>query len=229
MFNVVEAKKNKEEEVNMICAPIVEFFKKYLSVDVSNVEIEYSELDIDGVKILGSYKPFYKNKIFINKSLKGKGLEEEITIVHELNHLCQFQYNMGISLNIDYICKRFPQNADVDLLKVSDIDELEYRENYGFYWRDTVEMDYENKHIEIDSRITSCLYVYEQTDVDNMTLLIDDLFSCGTTENLNDRLNDMPEGKCKDILLDEFKNRKNSTVFDSLSDEDFAFIDELLA
>ena len=231
MWNIVSitAEQVREEEVSMIQAPVIEFFKKHLSIDVSKVEIVYEDME-KGTQ--GYYNTLIRNKVFISKGLKGRGLAEEAVIVHELNHLCQNEYNIGISLTKNYLYERFPELEAIDHLgvnSVSDIDELEYEEIYGLGWEEHVEMNYFNKHIEIDSRIAECLYVYEQVGVDGITILIEHLFSCGITGNLEDRLNNMPEGECKDILINELNKRKAAIEYTPLSDEDLEAISLLLA
>ena len=217
MFNIVNVnvEKVKESEVSMIPAPVIEFFNRYYGIDVSNVKIVYEDMDMK----LGYYNTGVHNTIHISNDVKGKGIKEEMVIVHEINHLLQNENNIGLSLNKDVMIKKFPYLElvdEFDMIYVRDIDNLQYDEEFNepftkeeFEMKDLyMEDHYWDLHIEIDSRLAEVLYMYDQTGIEGMSSVTGHAFTCGTSKNLLERLHSMPNSMAKIVMIDKYHTMK---------------------
>lgn len=186
---------------------ITKFFSKYYGVDVSGVEIIYKDMDNE----VGHYNVFTFNKIFISNKVKGRGVAEEVVIVHEINHLLQHENNIGLTLNKDIIYKEF-NNVVYDTLDVTDIDTLYYNRDIKavkliddiYEMNDYIASNYWAKHIEIDSRLAEGLYLYEEFGISGINILIDHIFKCGYIKAIEDRINNLPNDIVKELLLNKY-------------------------
>lgn len=186
---------------------IIKFFNKYYGVDVGGVEIIYKDMDNE----VGHYNVFTFNKIFISNKVKGRGVAEEVVIVHEINHLLQHENNIGLTLNKDIIYKEF-NNVVYDTLDVTDIDTLYYNRDIKavksiddiYEMNDYIASNYWAKHIEIDSRLAEGLYLYEEFCISGIDILIDHIFKCGSIKAIEDRINNIPNDTVKELLLNKY-------------------------
>lgn len=235
MFKVIsiESEKVLESEVSMIPAPVIEFVNRHYGIDVSGVKVVYEDM----VDNAGYYNTNIKNTIHISNSIKGRGLVEEMVIAHELNHLMQFEHNVGLSLNLDIFISEFPEAEFVrEILSIHEIDDYQFEQDYGmdYFNIDIVQEEYWNKHVEIDSRLTEALYVYEQAGREGIDTIINHVFRCGLTHVLFKRIEAMPNSMAKVILKNEFTKRQKEAEEEAkannIPDEEFeALIAELLA
>lgn len=244
MFNIVNVnvEKVKESEVSMIPAPVIEFFNRYYGVDVSNVKIVYEDMDME----LGYYNTGIRNTIHISNDVKGKGIKEEMVMVHEINHLLQNENNIGLSLNKDVMIKKFPYLElvdEFDMIYVRYIDNLQYDEEFNepftkeeFEMKDLyMEENYWDMHTEIDSRLAEVLYIYDQTGIEGMLLVVGHAFTCGLTQNLLERLYSMPNSMAKTVMIDKYNRMKKEQEemikqeHEKFEEELDDFVEELLA
>lgn len=114
---------------------IVNLFKETLNVNVYDVMMLFKDLD----KNLGEYDYKCKNIIFINR-IRLEERHPEImaymTIVHELTHLCQYEYNKSISI------------------------ELSEEENAILYRKTFRDNNYLDRPLEIDAVLMELYYLF---------------------------------------------------------------------
>lgn len=186
---------------------IIDFFNKYYGIYVGGVEIIYKDME----KEVGHYNPFAKEKIFISNKVKGRGVAEEVVIVHEINHLLQYEKNIGLTLNKDIIYKEF-NNVIYDTLDVTQIDALYYNRDIKaiksiddvYEMNKYIDSNYWAKHIEIDSRLAEGLYLHEGFGVSGIDILIDQIFRCGAIKAIEVRINNLPNDTVKELLLNKY-------------------------
>lgn len=109
---------------------IKEFFIEALGIDISDVIIERTSMD----SILGSYSVESPGIIRVNSNISGA--IEQLTIVHEIAHLLQYERAASIS-----IPKEKFNSVDMSI------------------W-DNCAIEYKNQPVEIDARITELCYLY---------------------------------------------------------------------
>lgn len=237
MCNLVNIERVQANKVSMIPTPVIEFFNKFYGVDVSGIKVVYEDME----NAAGYYNIFKINTIHISNAVKGRGLAEEVVMVHEINHVLQSESNVGLTLNKDIIFAEFP-NALYEFIEVADVDRLYYERDYGTIksaddanrMEEYIDENYWSKHVEIDSRLAEAFYAYTQCGTDGVDILVEHVFKCGITQCLKDRINNMPNSMAKSILLDEYNRRKeekekNITPF-LLTDEEFDLeIEKLLS
>lgn len=209
MFKVIsiESERILESEVSMIPAPVIEFFDRHYGIDVSGVKVVYEDMK----ESAGYYLRFEPNTIHISNAVKNRGLVTESVMVHELNHLAQYEYDKSLTITKQYIFDNFYKATYIpELVRVTDVDEFQFEQDYGVDYEDIdfVKAEYWDLHIEIDSRLTEALYLYTEAGKEGLDTIIDHVFNCGLTNNLFDRINNMPNSMAKVMLLNEFNRRK---------------------
>lgn len=86
---------------------IIEFFKQKMDVDITNVSITVMNLSDYGD--IGQYNSAIPNTIAIDVDeihatyRRASAVMLDVTVVHELTHLCQMQYNKSLILPINSI------------------------------------------------------------------------------------------------------------------------------
>lgn len=167
---------------------IIKFFKQKMSIDITNVSIVVSQLPDNEI---GQYNHSIANTITIDVakiSAIYKGASDimlDTCVVHELMHLCQFQYNKSLILPINNLFSgRLINNRYVHLPAYQqpiEIDAL-IMECYYLYCSDEYYTDRISPYVE--HRLTNVGNVKEYTQ-----RLKDDGFNLviNSSNNLNEK------------------------------------------
>ena len=164
---------------------IVLFFLNALGVDVTSIPVYIGELE-EGT--LGTFD-ILRNIVIVNS------ITDKKTIVHEITHYCQFNYNISFSIK----CKTIRELDRIENIKAEEeLDEappdmLEALELFLYY----------NSSVEIDARIAEGLWEHFDTgSVSKETLK--HIFQCGASERMMAAIKNVEDENVKDILINVF-------------------------
>ena len=124
----------------------IKFFKQTFNVDVSNVKV----LFYSGNDSAGEYRHNMPGCIFLNRELLSRMhiSRTDLTIIHELTHLVQYEYGMAISL-------------DLRTLSALSIHKMSYS------------LEWNNSPLEIDAMLTESYFLfYDNKDAPNIERFI---------------------------------------------------------
>lgn len=114
------------------------------------------------------------NSICISNTLEG--FKREMVIVHEITHVLQ-ELNISISIR-------------GGLLHVLDKNTIEIEEG----------IDELNRSIEIDARLSECLFVYEEYGYAGLDLVVEHVYRCGLTGTLMQLVSNINVIEYKNVL-----------------------------
>lgn len=190
---------------------IVSFFMFLYNIDltsyVDQITLIYDSderANITGVSLsnknLGVYC-YEFNTIVIKDNLHF--IQEEMVLVHELNHWFQCVLNKSFTIDLKHYISRYDlsriSTKDLSKYTLLDLasDEEEYMEKYyGFY-------NYFDDSLEIDCRLVESYFQYYITnDIESASLLADYIFSGGITLKKIEQICNLPFGPFKTFFLD---------------------------
>lgn len=159
--------------------PVWSFYKEAYGIDISNIQVRVEAQEGNS---LGHYQPSEQGQISITTDTLSP-LRLDMVLVHEINHLIQFEYGHTLSLNFN---------------SISDIAALEFFE-------DRNNVCYEERSLEIDSRIAEVYFLYGILEQDGFNGVIPYLTVNTSIHKVKCMIKRMIDEDFKNIVLPELE------------------------